>query len=189
MHTKAPWVVALLHIVLGAGFLLLGLSGTLSETLGWGFVVGGAMYAPNFFVPLFNMTARQYVVFVQWYIPLICLTFSVAFVMEGSASGDFFFFVLWTPLQIAMCLVLRFRPGWHLLASTAIPLLGCVVTPPVRCIASTNLAASCVATEYRTWAPVIGIFGWIMLDHLAKTLAKHTMARRAFKASRGLHRF
>ena len=179
-------------IAFGAIFLLFALSGAFSETAGRVIFVAAAMLAGAAFLPVCSRTARQYVAFLQWWIPLIYMTFLVAFLFEGWATRDFLFFIFWTPLFSAISLVLQFRPGWYLRASSAISLLGFVVQPPVWCIASANLEASysgeCFTTQYQATAPIIGVCGLILLDQLAKTLAKHTMARRAFKASRGLHR-
>jgi len=191
-HTKIPGVFALVFISFGAVLLLLALSGIFSETAGRVFVVGAAMFTGAAFLPLFTSTARQFAALFSIFWPLVFLDISVAFLLDGLATQDLFFCVFWAPLFSAFCLVLLFRPGWYLRAITWITLLGWVAVPPLQCIASANREASsygeCVATGYRTWAPIIGVFGVMSLDQLAQTLAKHTMARRALKASRGLHR-
>ena len=108
----------------------------------------------------------------QWWHPLLLLNVSVTFLLDGFATRDFFFFIFWTPFFSAISLVVHFRPGWYLRAQSAIFLLGVVVQPLVRCIASHDFLekgsyGECVATEYPTWAPIIGVFGGISLQHLA----------------------
>ncbi|KAJ1477990.1 hypothetical protein T484DRAFT_1962043, partial [Baffinella frigidus] len=144
------------------------------------------------FLPVCSRTARRFVALTQCFLLLMYLTFSVAFLLHGLATGDFFMFFFWTPWFFAMSLVLLFRLRFFGRIQSAVWLLAWVVQPPARCVAYDYLGASsygeCVATEYRVTAPIIGLFVWTMLSDLAATVAKHTMARRAFKASRDLHR-
>ena len=191
MHTTIPWFHVLVCVALCAVFLLLAFAGPFSTTVGRGFLTAAGMYAGGAFLP-FCRTARQFVYWFQWWTPLIFLTFSVAFFLDGFTGGDLFMFVFWTPLLSAVSLILRFRPGWYLRAFSAICLVGFVVQPLVQCIdygfLETSSYGECAATEYRTWWPMVGVFGLMTLVQLAQTLAKHAMARRAKKASMDLHR-
>jgi hypothetical protein len=189
--TFLPWVFQSLCVAFGVGFVLLALSGIFSEDGATVFIVGGGYLVSGVFLPFFTRTARQFVAAVQWWLVPTFLIWLVGCFVDGWASGDFFFFCFWTPLFTAIVLVLAFRPGWYLRAFTLVFLLGCVALPPLRCIVSWGTTSSygeCVATGYQIWGPVAGVLGAQLLGALAQMWAKHTMASRALKASRGLHR-
>ena len=187
MHTKMRGVFALTHILFAAGFFVLALSGTLSETVGWGYVGAAGILAGGAFL-VCSRTAREFVLFYEWWHYVLFLDLSVAHFLGGVLDGDFWLFVFWTPFVCALALVLRFRPGWYVRAFTVLVTLGFVGEPPLGCIAygirETRSYGECVAAKYRAWAPMIGVVGAVMLDGLARTVAKHTMVRRAFGGSR-----